>query len=305
MNPPSVSVVMCCYNAQRYVKETVDSILCQTFSDFEFIIWNDGSTDDTEAVVLSYDDPRIRYFRHENTGLGMALRLACAEARGEYIARMDADDVCLPERLAKEVDFLEKHPDHVLVSSAVYYIDADGKTVGRSFPCSDDRVLKRALRIPSSMISHPMAMMRRDAYQRSGGYVPVRKSQDILFWSRLSRQGKFSNISEPLGKYRLLMSSLGRAQNPRYIPIIAAFMKKMVMDEVVVDADVRAYNLLYQYSKLYAEPSKREKPRELEAWKTAECRMFGVLRRVVGDRRAECLIVVLKNFYFRMRWAWT
>ncbi len=300
---PLVSVVLCTYNGERYIGETIASVLGQTFTDFEFIIWNDGSTDGTEEIIKGYSDERIRLFSDMNRGLGMALRLACAEAKGKYIARIDADDVCLPERFAREVAFLERHEEYVLVSSAVYYIDADGKGVGRSFPCSDDWVLRRVILKSSGMIAHPMVMMRRDAYLRAGGYLSIRKSQDLLFWSRLARQGKFYNISEPLGRYRLLETSLCHALNPQYLPIISAFLRKMVLDEVVVDADVRAYNLLYQYSKRYVQQSEPAKPKELEAWKNAECRLFSVLRRMMGDRRAERLIVALKNFYYRIRLA--
>ena len=87
--PLPVSVVLCTFNDERTIKEAIESILCQSYNNFEFIIWNDGSTDGTEEIIKSYKDNRIRYFFHENTGLGEALRLACAEAKGKYIARMD------------------------------------------------------------------------------------------------------------------------------------------------------------------------------------------------------------------------
>ena len=244
---PTVSVVMCTYNTEKYISEAIVSVLSQTYKDFELIIWDDGSTDGTYDIVNSFNDKRIRYYYHENTGLGMALKLACSKARGKYIARMDSDDVCLPERLAKEVDFLEQHEDYVLVSSAVYNINEQGRVLGRVFPCSDDKVLRNVLYLPSNMISHPMSMMRQDAYEKAGGYIPIRKSQDLLFWSRLAKLGKFYNISQPLGKYRLLATSLDHVKNP-YSQIIKSFLRKMIMDQEIMDSDVDAYNKLYRYS---------------------------------------------------------
>ena len=296
-NNPLISVVMCTYNTGKYIEEAIESVLAQTLTDFEYIIWDDGSTDNTREIVESFKDVRLRYFYHENTGLGMALRLACAEARGKYIARMDSDDICFPERFIKEVDYLEKHPECVLVSSAVYDIDADGNILGRGFPCSNDKVLKGVLRFSSNMISHPMTMMRKEAYEKAGGYIPIRKSQDTLFWSRMAKQGSFYNISTPLGKYRMLSSSLDHAYNP-YTPVIRSFLRKMICDEIVLDTDVEAFNMLYQYSKKYI--NKDENSR-VEYKKTIEERVFLIICPLLGEQLAEKTIVSLKNLYYRFK----
>ena len=288
-NTPLISVVMCTYNTERFIAEAIDSVLSQTYCDFEFIVWDDGSTDNTRELVKTYKDNRIKYYYHENTGLGMALRLACAEAKGKYIARMDSDDICLPERLSKEVDYLEKHPECVLVSSAVYDIDENGIILGRVFPCSDDKVLKGVLKFPSSMISHPMTMMRRDAYEAAGGYIPIKKSQDMLFWSRLAKQGKFYNISEPHGKYRILSTSLDHAENP-YSELIRAFLRKMICDEVVLESDVETFNQLYQYSKQFI-----KKTGQSATYKTSpEERFFYSIKSIIGSKNAEKLIGKVK-----------
>lgn len=296
-NSPKISVVMCTYNTEEFLVEAIESILAQTFQDFEFIIWDDGSTDNTKAIVEKYKDARIRYFYHVNTGLGMALRLACAEAKGEYIARMDSDDISLPERFATEVAFLDNHPEYVLVSSAVYDIDENGKLLGRVFPCSDDRVLKGVLSYPASMISHPMVMMRRDAYERAGGYIPIRKSQDMLFWSRIAKQGKFYNIPTPLGKYRILSNSLGHACNP-YAPIFWVFLRKMINDEIVLDSDVDTFNSLYQYSKQYIE---RRDNNKVEWKKTWEEKVFSIACPLLGNRFAQDSIVGIKNLCYLVK----
>ena len=291
---PMVSVVMCTYNTEKYIAEAINSILNQSYRNFEFIIWDDGSTDGTKAVVASFCDSRIRYFYHENTGLGMALRLACAEAKGKYIARMDSDDISLPDRLSKEMYFLENHLEYVLVSSAVYNIDDGGNVLGRVFPCSDDRVLKRALACHSNMISHPMVMMRREAYENAGGYIPIRKSQDMLFWSRLAQYGKFYNIPSPLGKYRVLSTSLDHARNP-YASVLKVFLEKMIQDKTLIKSDVELFNSLYQYSKPFI--VKREAVDSYKK-KQGEERLFSVLRWIMGCGLAERIIVELKNRYY-------
>lgn len=296
-NTPLISVVMCTYNTEKFIAEAIDSVLSQTICDFEFIIWDDGSTDNTREIVESYQDNRIKYYYHENTGLGMALRLACAEATGKYIARMDSDDICLSDRLFKQVEYLEMHPEYVLVSSAVFDIDDKGAILGRVFPCSSDTVLKGVLKYPSSMISHPMAMMRRSAYEKAGGYIPIRKSQDMLFWSRMASQGKFYNISKPLGKYRLLSSSLDHAYNP-YTPVIRAFLRKMICDEVVLDSDVDTFNSFYQYSKKYI---KKDGKSESKYKKSVEERLYSLICPLLGQNLAEKTIVAFKNGYYNIK----
>ena len=116
MEEMKISVVMSCYNSERFLRQSIDSILMQSYREFEFIIWNDGSTDSTEEIIKSYHDERIRYFYAPNQGLGSALAAACKEARGRYIARMDDDDIAMPNRLDKELAFLELHPDYILAS---------------------------------------------------------------------------------------------------------------------------------------------------------------------------------------------
>src|SRR5436305_9543595 len=125
---PQVSVLMPVYNAIRYIGVAVDSVLSQTFSDFEFIIVDDGSTDGSAEILREYAgrDPRIRLISRPNTGLGFALNEALAVARAPFIARMDADDECLPERFEKQIQYLRNHPECVLLGSRVLWIDSDG-----------------------------------------------------------------------------------------------------------------------------------------------------------------------------------
>lgn len=299
---PLVSVVMCTYNAERFIAEAISSILSQSYLNFEFIIWDDGSTDSTRSIVESFNNDRIRYFYHENTGLGMALRLACAQVKGKYIARMDSDDISFPERLDKEVRFLETHKDYVLVSSAVYEIDEDGNEIRRTFPCSDDNVLKGILKESVSMIVHPMVMMRTDAYENAGGYLPIRKSQDVLFWSRLAKQGKFYNLALPLGKYRIVSSSLDHSKNP-YKPLLTNLLKKMVLDEKVLLSDVELYNTVFVYSKQFIKNDVSRDEGRIDTPRRLDTLLFDLLRMILGNRKASELIIRLKNAYYRWKLA--
>ncbi len=128
MPTPSISVLMPVYNTERYVAEAIESILAQTFGDFEFIIVNDGSTDDSLAILRRYEqqDQRIRLITRPNTGIVGALNDGLALARAELVARMDADDVSLPERLGKQRDFMSSHPGCVAMSTAYTIMDPDG-----------------------------------------------------------------------------------------------------------------------------------------------------------------------------------
>ena len=292
---PLVSVVMSCFNSEKSVRETIESILAQTYCNFEFIIWDDGSTDSTRAIVESFKDERIRYFYHENTGLGMALRLACAEAKGKYIARMDADDISLTNRLATEVEFLEKNEKYVLVSSAVYYINEDGIITGRSFPCNNDNVLKGMLPI-SSLIVHPMVMMRKSAYEKAGGYIPIRYLEDILFWNKLAGQGKFYNIPTPLGKYRMVQNSLGHSRG-QYEQLLFVLRKKMLNDTAILESDIELYNNIYLYSKQFKQNESAET--KFKNGISKEERLFKILRSFLGEHRAEGFISRCKNIYYK------
>ncbi|MBS1665716.1 MAG: glycosyltransferase family 2 protein, partial [Bacteroidetes bacterium] len=124
---PKVTVLMPAYNAGKYIGAAVNSVLAQTFTDFELLIVDDGSEDDTAAVVREYGDGRIRMVRQERGGVSMALNRGLEEARGEYICRFDADDICFPQRLERQVRFLDEHAGYVIVGSDAEYISEDGE----------------------------------------------------------------------------------------------------------------------------------------------------------------------------------
>ena len=196
---PRVSVLMPVYNGERYVREALDSILQQSFSGFEFIIINDGSTDHSAKIVQSYDDPRIRYFENEqNIGLTRSLNRGLSLARAPYVARMDADDVSLPQRLARQIDFLDTHPKVGVVGSAVQFIDERGKAYRMWRSLSAHEALRWCLCLYDP-IMHPTVMMRRDVVGQVGGYNPdMVTAEDYDLWRRSSEVTHLSNLQDVL-----------------------------------------------------------------------------------------------------------
>lgn len=202
---PLVSVVMSVYNGQEYLKEALDSILNQTFSDFEFIIINDGSTDNSLAIIQSYDDTRIKVIDQENHGLVYSLNRGCRQAIGLYIARMDADDISMPTRLEKELAAFMTQPGLKLVSTYFSYIDSQGTPTGSfvAMPTFDVDI-KRALYIVNPL-AHGSIMVLRSAWEDAGGYTDTYgPTEDYELWSRmLDDDSRSYIIPEPLYIYRL------------------------------------------------------------------------------------------------------
>ena len=208
---PRVSVVMPAYNVEKYVAEAVESILSQTFGDFEFIIVDDGSTDGTGAILSAFarKDDRIRLIRQENKGLCGARNAANAQARGELLAIMDADDVALPDRLRMQLDFLDQHEDVVLVGGSFHMIDEKGRFLTILYPPEDGKEIQELMIRGHTAVHQPCAMVRKSAVERVGGYdESFQSAEDLDLWLRLGEIGKLANLKEPVLKYRLRSSSI-------------------------------------------------------------------------------------------------
>lgn len=210
-----VSVVMSVYNGDRYLREAVDSILNQTFADFEFIIVDDGSTDSTSEILAGYatQDPRIMLVRnHENIGQTKSLNEGLARAQGEYIARQDADDVSLPERLSAQVAFLQENLDVGLVGSAYDLIDAEGDLLCTVHPpCAPDEVGRT---LPErNCICHGSALYRRQCLRFVGLYRELfAPAEDYDLWLRIAERFRVANLSDVLYRYRFTPDSLSIRQ---------------------------------------------------------------------------------------------
>lgn len=200
---------MSVYNGELYLREAIDSILNQTFNDFEFLIIDDASTDSTPEILCSYHDPRIRIIRNtENLGLTKSLNKGLKLAKGEYIARMDADDISLPERFDKQVDFLDSHPDIALVGTAKQIIDQEGNTIGTFFS-----LLQPQYRdfLKANRITHGSIMVRQKILEKYSGYNELfKKSQDYALWLQMSKEYRLHNIHDVLYKQRIHQKSVSK-----------------------------------------------------------------------------------------------
>ena len=206
--PVRISVVMPLYNVARYVEEAVESVRRQTLPDFELICVDDGSTDGTGEILeeLARDDGRIRVIRQANAGLAAALNRGCAAATGEFIARMDGDDVCVGERFARQVAFLDQHPEVVCVGTRLWYIDPAGTYWGEGeHPTRHAEIDAKLLAGWGGAIQHPTAMIRRGAFERVGGYSDryPRFCEDLDLFLRLAEVGRLANLPEKLLLYRI------------------------------------------------------------------------------------------------------
>jgi len=209
MNTPMITVLMPAYNAEKYIGEAIDSVLKQSFTDFELLIINDGSTDDTKKVVGSFNDDRIVLVEQVHGGVSNALNNGLAKAKGKYIARFDSDDICLPHRLEKQFGFLETNPEYVIVGTDAEYMLENGDHLF-DFTCightNDELVDKLYFYCP---FIHSSVMYRKDAVLKAGGYsLFAHNFEDYLLWTQLSKPGKLYNLREMLIRIRFNPASV-------------------------------------------------------------------------------------------------
>lgn len=202
---PRISVVMPLYNAEPFLGSAIESILAQTFGNFEFIIVDDGSTDASAVVVRRYakSEARIRFMQQENAGVTAALQMGCRASTGELIARMDADDVAMPTRFVDQLGALEGDPTLAAVGSFYERIDADGDLISVAEWPTNHEEIDQALLQGRGGLPHPTAMIRRQTLEQVGGYrsqYPVAQDKDL--WLRLTEVGRLANLPVPLLQYR-------------------------------------------------------------------------------------------------------
>ena len=209
-----VSVIMPVYNGEKYIKYSIESILNQTFSDFELIIIDDGSVDDTEKIIKSYSDSRIKYFKKENSGITDSLNLALEKSQGEFIARMDADDISEPNRLERQLKFFEQNPEIVLCGSFAKIINENNEDFGEfnKIPLNwSDIKIECILHNP---FIHSSVMFRRDLVNVVGGYnKKYWHTEDYELWTRIVNKYPCKNIPEFLLKYRISGNQITKKHN--------------------------------------------------------------------------------------------
>ena len=208
-NNPKVTVLMPAYNAGKYIGEAISSVLQQSFADFELLIVNDGSTDDTERIIRSFTDPRVVLINQENKGVSAALNLGLVYARAPYIARFDADDICLPNRLKVQYEFITSYPEYTIIGSAVDYIDADGHFIFTHHPEGHLNEEIQGLKYTICPFIHSSVFYKKSAVVNSGGYNEHAYTyEDHFLWVNILKNEKACNLSLPLIKVRLNPESI-------------------------------------------------------------------------------------------------
>ncbi|SDP92264.1 Glycosyl transferase family 2 [Mucilaginibacter sp. OK268] len=206
---PKITVLMPAYNADKYIADAIGSVLEQSFTDFELLIINDGSTDDTADVINSFTDPRIVMIYQDNKGVSLALNTGLKYARAPYIARFDADDVCHPERLQLQYDFMINNPDYSIIGSAADYMDMEGTYLFTSTPPAINNEDIQQLASSVCPFIHSTVCYKKEVIVKAGGYNEYAYTyEDHFLWVNILNDQKACNFSQPLIKLRLNPESI-------------------------------------------------------------------------------------------------
>ncbi|MGV3764005.1 glycosyltransferase family 2 protein [Parapedobacter sp.] len=237
---PAVSVLMAAYNAGLYIREAIQSVLGQTFRDFELIVYNDGSTDDTSAIVNEFTDPRIRLIADENNkGITHARQVALRAARGKYIAILDSDDVAFPSRLEKQYQFLEVHPDVVLCGGNAVVIDENGNTTTQVLiPSYKPEELKVKLFFNNIFVNSTV-MYRRAEVLSLGGYRDREPAEDYDLFVRLADAYEIRMLAEEyFVRYRLHSSNSSYIKQKKLVDHVREIKREQLVSIGVKSAEI-------------------------------------------------------------------
>lgn len=251
---PRVSIILPAFNAERYIAPAIESLLTQSFGDFELLVIDDGSTDKTPEVVAGISDSRLRYYRNqENLRLSATLNRGLDLSVGNYIARMDADDLALPQRIALQVAYLDCHPDVDVVGTGMRKFDDRQNGLLESRPVTDPHLLRWRQHF-SNQINHPTVMLRRAALDRLGlryGVIPnwaeqrhraletvAHLSEDYLLFGLMAMRGRVHNLPDALLRYRVHAQSVSNSQMSQQLDM--ACQVSRILFEYVIGAPVDA-----------------------------------------------------------------
>ena len=225
---PSISVLMPAYNAQAFIRQSVQSVLGQTFEDFELIVVNDGSTDDTASILAAIDDPRLRIIDNpRNLGIVGTLNHGLQNARGHYIARQDADDFSLPQRFARQKAFLDTNPDTVIVASEMALLEEGNVTFTREGGDTDPVIVEWLLHL-ANPVGHTSMMFRAETVAAMGTYLrdDFTYAEDFDFSHRMLRHGQISVLPEHLVIYRKHLTNLTRTKRSTMLERTARVLRE-------------------------------------------------------------------------------
>lgn len=313
---PKVSVVLPVFNAAGHLAEAIDSILKQTLREYELIIVDDGSVDASPQILRRYADAdsRIRVITQPNRGIVEALNRGCREARGKYIARMDADDISLPSRFEKQYEFLENSPEVGVVGTWYSLIHQGG---GEGQPPTLDGAIRWTMTF-HNCICHPSVMMRRELLEALGGYQPVQHCEDYDLWMRAAKTASLRNLPEVMFRYRIsergVSKRFSEIQNENHLKLMRQWTEDVLGREVSeedvlvlrqADAfpEIRNPQHIESASKLLDELHeaflKKEFPVEDRVWITGDYhRRKYILASKAAQRQRSFSLRAKKVFYF-------
>lgn len=297
---PAVTVLMTCYNTERYVGEAIESILAQTFENFEFVIVNDGSTDGSPEIIERYaaKDARIRVLNGANCGIVGAACAGMKVARSEFVARIDSDDVAMPTRLEKQVTYLRDNPACVAVGSRTLIIDPEGEVICEwGQLASHEEIDSENMRTGGPGLIHVAAMFRAKTAEKVGGYRKEYEGiEDLDLFLRLAEKGRLTNLPEPLSKWRQHPRSCCHTRTEelrRKFPlVIADAYQRRGIDAPVRDAEPTPrplgeadHHLRWAWwalldkrvsvARKHAFAALRRRPFSRDAWRAAACAVRG------------------------------
>ena len=287
---PAVTVLMSCYNAERWVTDAIESVLSQTFTDYEFCIIDDGSSDNTLDIVRKYEalDRRIIVLAKSNSGLADSLNIGISQARGDWIARLDADDMCEPDRIESQVVFVRNHPEVVLLGTGCLEIDSYGHVLKtHRYPTGATR-LRRHLERRMRFFPHSSALYRTAIVHSLGGYrVNIRRSQDKDLWLRLSEVGRLACLNKPLVRIRKHIDQVSLEESGKTQMIdshsgtVSYFLRKFGCNDPAVSEDKTVWRQFSDWVETRVEEEKVYERRQI--WNDARDAVFSHRSRLIGS----------------------
>ena len=291
----NISVVLPVYNGELYLAKAIDSILNQSFTNFELIIINDGSTDNTISIINSFNDPRIVVINQSNKGLSATLKQIIPICKGDFIARMDHDDISLHNRLEVQYNYLNDNINVSVVSNSVAFIDEFDNFLGRSFAPTNEKSIRYMLLNKGCVINHPSVMFKKLDYFKTEGYcVEVGDTlTDYYLWVSFLKNGfKIHNLKTILLNYRIIQGSITSnfllSSNER-----TTLNKLFNLSDSNLDIKYKIRNLLLSAKATNIQYYKIRKSQTNNILN----KIFKILTNIFGYNFAETLIIFAKNTY--------
>src|SRR5690554_642725 len=289
MNKPLISILMSCYNAQKWLNESIESVLNQTYKYFEFIIIDDGSNDNTWDIIIIYSkkDCRIIPIKKENTGLTDSLNYGLKIAYGKWVARIDADDYWEKIRLEKQIEYIKKHPEVVLLGTACQAINKNGSFTKKCFYPSSHTILVHNIKYSKKYFPHSSAFINKNALEKVGYYNTFfKKAQDKDLWLRLSNVGKIACIKKCYVKIRKHENQISKnfSGKPQYVYGLAASVAYVIRELEKEDPSVNKDKYLWlNFLEWIEKKSIIDKlPQRNKIWNDARLKYYASNNKIIG-----------------------